>query len=90
MDNPICTKEGREELRKPRDEWRTSIAPHSTITYLHGALDGLDIAQDMAEELRMAASSFSHREKGFCNHCLYAKALAKWDKWLAQEEGNCY
>lgn len=74
----ITTTAGREELRRPdardwptiRDSWDR-------------ALDGLDIAQEVAEALK---ETEKRRRKGsrpgWEVALLRRNALAKWDKWL--------
>jgi len=76
----IRTPEGREELRRPdvrdwptlRDNWDT-------------ALDGLDIAQEMAEVLRAAGHTSEEANTSSRHRCKFCRWFRRWDNWRKGE-----
>jgi hypothetical protein len=71
-ENPVGTKEQREELR------RDYISLGGTLTAKESpvALDGLDIAQEMAREFREVIES-----EGYPGD---PESLALWDRWVGE------
>ena len=69
--NPLSTKEQREELRRQFKE--TGMVPIN----VRQALDGLDIAEEMAEQLAVDSHASLAPQKG-CGGCA---ALRRWEVW---------
>lgn len=80
--NPVGTKEQREELRRgPSRDSSGFKYVNPRLAALPSALDGLDIAEEMADMFRT-------QYENYCN-CRCCKLLAKWDKWKGERnEGH--